>query len=225
MSNEGNLQSATNKFWWLIFYDHLVLYVCTSLLYDLLKVIFCVFWEPNAYWVRVGKPEGWRTLQRCNHTWNNDIRMDMKEIWWECVDQQRVCMKMVMNLQGRDVANFVTTWRTCSFSRMTALWSCISICLYWTMLCFYSIYIVFLMFLLSFASVCNMFMLWGIIQNLAVAQFPSQFGLNAVGSGCCSFSVTGESVCFWRADVYFSVFRVTVWIQIWILYSLFRCAV
>jgi hypothetical protein len=33
-----------------------------------------------------GKPEGKRPLGRTRHRWEDDIRMDLREIWWERVD-------------------------------------------------------------------------------------------------------------------------------------------
>jgi hypothetical protein len=38
------------------------------------------------YSILVGKPEGKRPLGRHRHRWKDNIRMDFKEIWWECVD-------------------------------------------------------------------------------------------------------------------------------------------
>jgi hypothetical protein len=40
----------------------------------------------NTYIIRVGKPE-WRTpFGRPGRTWENNIRMDLREIGWEVVD-------------------------------------------------------------------------------------------------------------------------------------------
>jgi hypothetical protein len=39
----------------------------------------------NAYSILVGKPEGKRPLRRPRHEWE-DIRMDLRKIWWEHVD-------------------------------------------------------------------------------------------------------------------------------------------
>jgi hypothetical protein len=40
----------------------------------------------NAYNILVGKPEGKRPLGRRKHRWENNIRMDLREIWWEFED-------------------------------------------------------------------------------------------------------------------------------------------
>jgi hypothetical protein len=37
----------------------------------------------NAYKYLVGKPEGKRTLGKPGHTWDDNIKMDLKEIWCE----------------------------------------------------------------------------------------------------------------------------------------------
>jgi hypothetical protein len=40
----------------------------------------------NAYKISVGKPEGKRPLRRRSHRWEDNIRMDLREIEWEVVD-------------------------------------------------------------------------------------------------------------------------------------------
>jgi hypothetical protein len=40
----------------------------------------------NAYNVLIVKPEGKRSLGRKRHTWKDNIRVDLREIWWEGVD-------------------------------------------------------------------------------------------------------------------------------------------
>jgi hypothetical protein len=40
----------------------------------------------NACNILVGKPEGKRPLGRPRHRWENNIRLDLREIWWEVVD-------------------------------------------------------------------------------------------------------------------------------------------
>jgi hypothetical protein len=40
----------------------------------------------NAYKILVGKPEGKRSLGRPRHRWEDNIRVDIKEIWWDGVD-------------------------------------------------------------------------------------------------------------------------------------------
>jgi hypothetical protein len=37
----------------------------------------------NVYNILAGKPEGKRPLGRPRHKWEDDIRMDLKEIGWE----------------------------------------------------------------------------------------------------------------------------------------------
>jgi hypothetical protein len=40
----------------------------------------------GVYRVLVGKPEGWRPLGRPRHRWEDNIRMDVREVEWGCVD-------------------------------------------------------------------------------------------------------------------------------------------
>jgi hypothetical protein len=40
----------------------------------------------NAYRILVGKPEGKRPLGRPRHTWEDNIRIDHREIGWGCMD-------------------------------------------------------------------------------------------------------------------------------------------
>jgi hypothetical protein len=40
----------------------------------------------NAYNILVGKPEGKRPFVRARHRWEDNIRMDLREIGWEGVD-------------------------------------------------------------------------------------------------------------------------------------------
>jgi hypothetical protein len=42
--------------------------------------------ERKLYKVFVGKPEGKRPLRRPRHTWEDGIRMDLREIGWGGVD-------------------------------------------------------------------------------------------------------------------------------------------
>jgi hypothetical protein len=58
--------------------------------------------------ILVGKPEGKRLLGRPRHRWENNIRIDLREIGWEGVDwmhltrnrgQWRAVVNTVMNLQ------------------------------------------------------------------------------------------------------------------------------
>jgi hypothetical protein len=40
--------------------------------------------ERNVYKGSVGNPEGNRPLERPRHRWKDVIRMDLREIGWEC---------------------------------------------------------------------------------------------------------------------------------------------
>jgi hypothetical protein len=40
----------------------------------------------NVYKISVGKPEGKRPLGRCRSRWEDNIRVDLKEIGWDCLD-------------------------------------------------------------------------------------------------------------------------------------------
>ena len=62
----------------------------------------------NAYRVLVGKPEGKRCLGRPRRRWENDIKMDLREVgcdpgeWMDIAedrDQWRDCVRAVMNLR------------------------------------------------------------------------------------------------------------------------------
>jgi hypothetical protein len=62
----------------------------------------------NVYKILIGKPDGKRPLGRTNCRWENNTRMDLREMWWEGVDwihlvqdrdQWRALVKTVMKLQ------------------------------------------------------------------------------------------------------------------------------
>jgi hypothetical protein len=62
----------------------------------------------NAYRILVGKPEGKRPQGRQRRTWMDNIRMDLREIGWDCMDwidlaqdrdQCRALVNTVMNLR------------------------------------------------------------------------------------------------------------------------------
>jgi len=64
--------------------------------------------EINAYNILVGKPEGKRLLGRRWRTWEDNIRMDLRELGWEGVnwmhldqdgDHWRALVNTVMNLR------------------------------------------------------------------------------------------------------------------------------
>jgi len=48
--------------------------------------VSCMVEMGNAYSVLFGKHEGKRLLRRPGHRWEDDIRMDLREIGWKCVD-------------------------------------------------------------------------------------------------------------------------------------------
>jgi hypothetical protein len=56
----------------------------------------------NAYRILVGKPEGRRPLGRPRRMWVGNIKMDLREIGWDSVaedrDQWRALVNTVMNL-------------------------------------------------------------------------------------------------------------------------------
>jgi hypothetical protein len=61
----------------------------------------------NAHRISVGNPEGKRPLGRPRHRWVDNIKMDLTEIGWDCMDwiylaqdrdQWRALVNTVMNL-------------------------------------------------------------------------------------------------------------------------------
>jgi ribosome biogenesis protein Nip4 len=65
--------------------------------------------DENAYTFFIGKPEKKRLLGRPRRRWEDNIRMDLREIGWEVVDwihlaqykeQWRAVVNMVMNLRN-----------------------------------------------------------------------------------------------------------------------------
>jgi len=40
----------------------------------------------NAYKILVGSPEGKRTLEKCRHRWEDNIRVNLRNIGWKGVD-------------------------------------------------------------------------------------------------------------------------------------------
>jgi hypothetical protein len=62
----------------------------------------------NGYRILVGEPEGKRPLGRPRRRWGDNIKMDLREIGWDCVDwldlaqdrdQWRALVNTVMNLR------------------------------------------------------------------------------------------------------------------------------
>jgi hypothetical protein len=49
----------------------------------------------------VGKPEGKRPLERPRRRWVDNIKIDLREIGWDCMDTDkwRALVNMVMNLR------------------------------------------------------------------------------------------------------------------------------
>jgi hypothetical protein len=62
--------------------------------------------KKNAYKILVGKPEGKRPLGRPRHRWEDNIKMDLREMGWGGMDwtdqdrgQRRALMNTVMNFR------------------------------------------------------------------------------------------------------------------------------
>jgi hypothetical protein len=62
----------------------------------------------NEYQILAGKPEGKRLLGSHSHRWEDNVRVDLREIGWESVDWMhlaedmdlwQVLVNMVINLQ------------------------------------------------------------------------------------------------------------------------------
>jgi len=83
----------------------------------------------NEYIILVGKPEMKRPLGKCKCWWENNIRMNLREIGWEGVDWIHVAqygyqwwdfVNMVLNIWvPYKVENLLTSWVTVSFLRRT----------------------------------------------------------------------------------------------------------
>jgi hypothetical protein len=81
--------------------------------------------------IMVGKPEGKRPLGRPRCRWENNIKMDLREIGWGGKDwidlaqdgnQCRTLVNTVMNLQVRyNAGKFLSSCATGGFSRRTQL--------------------------------------------------------------------------------------------------------
>jgi hypothetical protein len=75
--------------------------------------------EENAYRILVGKPEGKRPLERLRRRWEDNIKMDLREIEWGDMDwsdlaqdrdQWRALMNTVMNLRvPQNVGKFLSS--------------------------------------------------------------------------------------------------------------------
>jgi hypothetical protein len=83
----------------------------------------------NSYKILVRKPEGKIPLRQHRHKWEDNVRIDLREIGWKVVDwihlahdrnQWQALANMVMNLQvPQKEGNVLTNRVTLSFSRMT----------------------------------------------------------------------------------------------------------
>jgi hypothetical protein len=62
----------------------------------------------NAYSILVGKPEGKRSLGRSGHRWEDNIRMDLREVVEESVNWVHLAQD---NDQFRTVVNTVVNFR------------------------------------------------------------------------------------------------------------------
>jgi hypothetical protein len=81
----------------------------------------------SAYRILVGKPEGKRPLGRPRRRWEDNIRMDLREIGWGGLewinlaqdrDQWRALVNTVMNLRvPKNVGKFLSSYATGVFSR------------------------------------------------------------------------------------------------------------
>jgi hypothetical protein len=88
--------------------------------------------ERNAHRVLVGKSERERSLGGPRRRWKDNIGMGLQEVEWgtwtvffflaQDKDRWRAVVNKVMNLRVLLVAgNFLTSWKTVSFSRRTLL--------------------------------------------------------------------------------------------------------
>ena len=85
----------------------------------------------GVYRVLVGKPEGRRPLGRPRRKWEDNIRMDLREVGCGCADwmelaqdrdRWRALVSAVMSLRvPKNAGNFLTNCRPVSFSRRTLL--------------------------------------------------------------------------------------------------------
>jgi hypothetical protein len=62
----------------------------------------------NAYRILVGKPEGKRSLKRLIHWWQDNIKMNLREIGWGGID----CINLAQDKdQWRALVNTAKTFR------------------------------------------------------------------------------------------------------------------
>jgi hypothetical protein len=87
--------------------------------------------ERNAYRILVGTPEGKRPLERPRRCWEDNIRMYLREIEWDCMDwiylaqdrdKWRALVNTVMNLRVLyNVGKFFSSCATGGFSSRAQL--------------------------------------------------------------------------------------------------------
>jgi hypothetical protein len=87
--------------------------------------------ERGAYRILVGRPEGRRPLGKPRRRWDDNIKMDIREVggggrnWIELAqdrDRWLALVNAVMNLRVPwNAGNFLTSWETVSFSRRPLL--------------------------------------------------------------------------------------------------------
>jgi hypothetical protein len=85
----------------------------------------------NASRILVGKPEGSRPLGRPRRRWVDNIKMDLREIGWDCVDwvdlaqdrdQWRALVNTVMKLRvPQNAGKFLSGCKIGGFSRRAQL--------------------------------------------------------------------------------------------------------
>jgi hypothetical protein len=85
----------------------------------------------NAYWVLVGVPEGNRPPRRLRGRWEDNMKVDLREVarggmdWVHLAqdrDHWRALVNTVINLHvPQNIGNFLSSWMTGSFSSGTQL--------------------------------------------------------------------------------------------------------
>jgi hypothetical protein len=83
----------------------------------------------HAYRILVGTPEGKRPLEKSRRRWEDNIRMDLREIGWggmdwidlaQVRDQWKALVNAVMNLRvPQNFGKFLSSCATGGFSRRT----------------------------------------------------------------------------------------------------------
>ena len=95
----------------------------------------------GAYRGLMGKPEGRRPLERPRRRWEDNIKMDLREVGWGGMDwinlaqdrdRWQTLVNAVMNLWvPSDTGNFLSSLGRVSFSVRTLLHGVSSSCSYW----------------------------------------------------------------------------------------------